>query len=58
MQPDALRGIRLLLNSPSVNTDNDNEHYETLVQRQVKAAENYETLRNYNSIQLGSTVAV
>ena len=43
---------------PQANTDNSDEHNETLVQRQVRADRNYDTLRNYNSIPVGSTVVV
>ena len=53
-----IRGIMLILNRPPVNTHNDDEHYKTLVQRQTKADKSYDTLRNYISIQIGSTVVV
>ena len=48
----------LILNRPLAYTDNDNGHSETLVQRQAKAYKSYDTLRNYNSIPIGSTIAV
>ena len=50
--------IMLILNRPPVNTDNDDEDYEKLVQRQVKTDKIYDALRNYSSIPKGSTVAV
>ena len=39
---DIIRGIMPILNRSPVNTDNDDEHYETLVQRQAKTDKNYE----------------
>ena len=44
-----------ILNRSLINVSNDDEHYETLVERQTK---NYETLRIYNSIPRGSAVVV
>ena len=38
-----------------INTNNDDDHYETLTERQVKADKTYDTLRNYYSVQIGST---
>ena len=48
----------LILNRPPVNTDNNDEHYEKLVPRQMKTEMNYDTFRKYNSIPVWSTVAV
>ena len=50
------RGIMLKLNRPPINTNNDDDHYKTLVEIQSKAGKNYDTLRNYNLIPIGSTV--
>ena len=47
-----------ILNRPPINTSNNDDHYETLEERQAKADTNYDTLRNYNSFPIGSTVEV
>ena len=47
-----------ILNRPPVDTDNNDKHYKTLVQRQVRVEKNYDALRNYNSIPKGSTATV
>ena len=47
-----------ILNRLLVKTDNDNKHYETPAQRQAEVEKKYDVLRNYNSFQIGSTVAV
>ena len=39
-----------------INTNNDDDHYERSLERQEKADQKYDTLRNYNSIAIGSTV--
>ena len=51
-------GIMPILKRPHIHTNNDDEHYETSVERQAKADRNYDTLRNYNSIPVESTIAV
>ena len=53
-----IRGTMLVISMPPVNTDIDDEHHKTLVQRQVNAYKNYDTVRNSNSVPVGSTVAV
>ena len=53
-----IKGIMPILNRPPVHTNNNDDHYETLVERQAKADKYYDTLRNYNSIQMGSTVVI
>ena len=47
-----------IINRPPTNTNNDDEHYKTLAEIQTEADKNYDTLRNYNSIPIGSTAAV
>ena len=47
-----------ILNMLPVNTENDDEHYETLVQQQAKTNKNHDTPRNYNFTPIGSTVVV
>ena len=37
-------------NRSPLNADNDDDHYEELVDRQIEADKNYDTIRNYNSI--------
>ena len=39
-----------------INLDNDDVHYEVLVNRQVKENKKYDTARNYDSFSIGSTV--
>ena len=53
-----IRCIMPILNIPPVIADNDDEHWETLVQRQLKADKNCDTLRNYNYIPVGTSIAV
>ena len=48
----------LVLNGLPINTNSDDDHYETLVEIQPKADMNYDTLRNHTSIPIRSTVAV
>ena len=48
----------LRINWPSINADNDDDYHEALMDRQVKADRNYDTLRNYKSIPIESTVVV
>ena len=43
---------------PLVNSNNNNEHYEVLVKRQIKNDKNHENSRNYASFPVGSTVVV
>ena len=47
-----------ILNWPPVITDKNDEYYDTLIQRQANDEKNYDTLRNYNSIPIESTVVV
>ena len=54
----AIRSIMLILNRLPTNSNNDDDHYETLVERQTKGDKNYDTFRNYISLQIGSTVVV
>ena len=53
-----IRGIMPIHSRPSINTNNDDDYYETLVARQAKAHKNYDTFRNYNSITIVSIRAV
>ena len=43
---------------PLVNSNNDDDHYEELVKRQVKNDKNHDASRNYASIQIGTVVMV
>ena len=40
-----------------INSDNDDEHYEVLVNRQTNDCKKYDTARNYASFSVGSAVA-
>ena len=44
-----------VINRSSINVDNYDDHYETLVERQAKADKQYGTLRDYISVLLEST---
>ena len=46
-----------VINSAPVNTSIDDDQCEALVERQEKADKNYATLKNYNSILIGSPAA-
>ena len=45
-------------NRPLINTNNDDDHYETPVERKTKAGKSYDTLREYYSIPVGSTEVI
>ena len=47
-----------IINRLPINADNDDDYYESLVDRQIKDDKNYDTLKNYNSIPTGLTVVV
>ena len=47
-----------MVNRQLINSNNDDEHYEVLVNRQTKNDKNYDTSRSFASFSLGSTVAV
>ena len=47
-----------IINRLPINLDNDNEHYEALVNRQAKSYKKYDTARNYDLFSIGYTVAV
>ena len=52
-----IMGIRYINNLTS-NADNDDNYYMALAARQQNADKNYDTLGDYNSIPIGSPVAV
>ena len=47
-----------IVNKPLINTNNDDEHYEALVNRQTRNDENYDTSRSYASFLIGPSVVV
>ena len=47
-----------VVNRVPINSNNDDDHCEALVEREEKADRNYDTLRNYNSTLRGSAVVV
>ena len=53
-----IRGIMPIINRSSINADNNDDNYEALEDRQIKAGKNYDPLRNYNFFLMGSSVAV
>ena len=53
-----IRGIMPIIRRQLVGVNNDEEHYEVLVNRQTKNGKNQGTPRNYVSIPTGSTVVV
>ena len=46
------------INRIPINSDNNDDHYEELVKRQIRNYKNYDTARNYDLFSIGSTVAV
>ena len=53
-----VRGIMPIINRPPVGRNNNKEHYEVLIERQMKDDKNKGTPKNYVSIPIGSTVVV
>ena len=51
-----IQGIMPIVNIPPVNLNNDDEHYEAVVHRQMKNYKNNDTFRKYASFSMGSTV--
>ena len=47
-----------IINRLLINSNNDDNHYEESVKRQMKSDQNHDTARNYVSIPIGSTVVV
>ena len=47
-----------IINRSLIDVNNEDEHYETLVQRPTKSDKDNDTSRNYAFIPKGSTVAV
>ena len=47
-----------IMNKTPVNSDNNDDHYEALVKRQIRNIKNYDTVRNYDLFSIGSTVVV
>ena len=48
-----IRGIMPILNRPQIITNNDDDHYRMLVERQAKAYKNHDSLRGHYSIPIG-----
>ena len=47
-----------IINRIPINSDNDDDHNEALVKRQIRNDKNYDTARNYDLFLIGSTVMV
>ena len=47
-----------IINRPLISLNNDDNHHEALIKRQVKSDKNHDTPRTYASIPIGSTVVV
>ena len=47
-----------IINRLSINANNEDEHFEALVNKQTRNEKNYDISRNYDSFSIGSTVAV
>ena len=69
LEPGLLSPAMLLFNHPKwsimpiinripINSDNDEDHYESLVKKQTRNDKNYDAARNYDLFSIGSTVAV
>ena len=53
-----IQGIMPIINRLQINLDNDDKHYEELVNRQAKNNKKYDTARNYYLFSIGSTEVV
>ena len=53
-----IRGIMPIINRPPVGKDNDQEHYEVIIKRQMKDDKTKDTPKVYVSISIGCTVVV
>ena len=53
-----IKGIMSILIRQQINTNSHNDHYESIVEIQSNTEKSYDTLRNYNSVPLESTVMV
>ena len=53
-----IRGILLVINRPPVGIDNEHEHYEVIVKRQMKDDKGRDTIKMYVSMPIWSTVAL
>ena len=51
-------GIMPIINRTPINSDNNDDHYEVLVKRQIRNDKNYDTARNYDLFWIGSTVVI
>ena len=47
----------LIISRIPIKSDNDEDHYETLVKRQTRNNMNYDTARNYDFFSIGSSIA-
>ena len=46
------------INRITITSDNDDDHYEAMVKRQIRNNKNYDTANNYDLISIGSIVVV
>ena len=53
-----IQGIMPILNRIPISSDNDDNHYEVLVKRQIRNDKNYDTARNYDLFSIESTLVV
>ena len=51
-----IRGIMPIVNTPTAGIDNDEEHHEVIIKRQMKDDKNKSTSKSFVSIPIGSTV--
>ena len=54
----SIQGIMPIINRLPINSDNDDVHFEALVNRKAKTDEKYGPARNYDLFLIGSTVVV
>ena len=47
-----------IVNRPPINSNNDDEHNEALINGQMRNDKNYDASRNYASFSVGSTIVV
>ena len=51
-----IQGIMPIINRLPINSNNDNDHYEALVNRQTRKEKNYDTSRGYDSFSKRPTI--
>ena len=53
-----IQGIMPIINRIPINSDNNDDYYETLVKRHIRNNKNYDITRNNDLFSIGSTLVV